>query len=209
MTLRVALLVVLVLSPAPRAGAEEAPPPPSLRDVSRLDGQVGERMHGRLALNVVAGHGNAQANLAAIAHGPASQSDASVTQHVAPSTGVAARDALAVIDGRVLAGAQGVASVNQVAGSGNAQLNALAILAGGGASTHGAQTLDPAVLATVAVDPVPAGTPSAVDPAPLREARIDGGAFQGPQGVLQINQTAGVGNASTNAIVLHIPGGAP
>ena len=28
-------------------------------------------------------------------------------------------------------------------------------------------------------------------------------------GVVQVNQTAGVGNQSTNAVVLQLPGGAP
>jgi hypothetical protein len=43
----------------------------------------------------------------------------------------------------------------------------------------------------------------------VREARIDAGAIASPRGVLQINQTAGVGNASVNAIVLQLPGGTP
>ena len=41
------------------------------------------------------------------------------------------------------------------------------------------------------------------------EAFIADDAFRGSQGVVQVNQTAGVGNASTNAIVLQLPGGTP
>jgi hypothetical protein len=34
-------------------------------------------------------------------------------------------------------------------------------------------------------------------------------AFRGSQGVVQVNQTAGVGNSSANAIVIQLPGGSP
>ncbi len=52
-------------------------------------------------------------------------------------------------------------------------------------------------------------TADATSTAPLREARIDGTAVRAPSGVVQINQTAGVGNASANAIVLRLPGSTP
>lgn len=211
MSRRLALALATTVLLASTVVAEEASPVAALaRDVSQLEGRVGERLDGRIALNIAAGRGNAQANLAAISHGAGSDTEASVSQNVGLVVSGDGRDALAGIGGSVLAAGQGLTSVNQAAGTGNSQLNLLAIGAGGAAAAHGVQTIDLELLATVSADAAPVDIDALADgPAPLREARIGDGAFQSPQGVLQINQTAGVGNASANAIVLQIPGGAP
>jgi hypothetical protein len=177
----------------------------SARDTSRIAGDVGAQVDGRTALNIVAGVGNAQANVASIAVG-AGESHSSASQSVAAR--VDPRDAVADIGGNVLASGRGLTSINQVAGAANAQANLVAI--GVSAGVELVQSIDVALLADVAAgEPLPADALDSTQPASTREARIGGAAFQGPQGVLQINQTAGVGNASANAIVLQIPGGAP
>ena len=66
--------------------------------------------------------------------------------------------------------------------------------------------VDDAALAGVAGDTTSGGAQPTSRP---REAFIADDAFRGSQGVVQVNQTAGVGNASTNAIVLQLPGGTP
>lgn len=175
------------------------------QDLARLDGNVGEHADGRTALNLAAGVANAQANVAALAIG-AGQVHSAASQEVAAS--VAPRDALAEIGGSVLASGRGLTSVNQAAGAANAQVNLLAV--GTDASVALVQAIDVDLLAGVtAREAAPVGATANDGPVATREARIGGAAFQGPQGVLQINQTAGVGNASANAIVLQLPGGAP
>ena len=187
--MRRALLLLLLLAPAVHAE------PPAGRDASVVDAGTARGTAGRTAINLAAGSSNAQANVAAIATGAA---DASVRQAVAPPPVARARDASARIGAGALAAGSGALAVNQAAGSGNAQANVLVLT--------GPQTVDAGVLAQVSADVAPpAGI--AAGPAGTREARIDPGALTGQSGVLQINQTAGVGNASTNALVLQLPGG--
>lgn len=180
---------------------------PSVRtDRSTIDGLAGQGMSGLAAINQATGRGNAQANLAVFAVGQHAGARASGLQATAVEAGDVAASAVARIGGGALAGTTGLLSVNQAAGSANAQLNLLAV--GDLAEATAVQSVDVTALATVAAGPAPDAA-DALAPVPLREARIEGAALANPQGVLQLNQTAGVGNASANAIVLHVPGGTP
>ncbi|HZX80668.1 MAG TPA: hypothetical protein VFE72_06935, partial [Lysobacter sp.] len=117
------------------------------------------------------------------------------------------RDASAVLTGAAFGAARGVVGLNQAAGSANAQANVLAV---GTQPVAGlAQQIDNLVLASVHADAGQADATTAPAAAPLREARIDGAAVRSPAGVFQLNQTAGVGNASANVLVLRLPGSTP
>jgi hypothetical protein len=175
------------------------------RDVSRLDGDAGSRIDGVASLNLAAGTGNAQANLRAVGIADAGLASVLGRQSTDAASADRSRDARALIGGNALGAASGLLGLNQAAGSANAQANLLAI---GNAATLGfVQQVDNAALAATAAPTAAADAPLA--PTALREARIDAGAIASPRGVLQINQTAGVGNASANAIVLQLPGGTP
>ena len=174
-------------------------------DSARI-GAAGRGLDGRAAINQAAGQGNAQANQAALSlssDGIASAA-ASARQQLEPVAAAAlARRAQARIDAGAFADARGLLQLNQSAGAGNAQLNQFALARG----RDGSSALDDAALAQVAG---PAAAPLETRRAPgLREAAIADDAFRGGQGVLQLNQTAGTGNASVNAIVLRLPGSAP
>lgn len=191
---------------APASAGAHAPQQAGIGD------RVAEHARGRVAVNQVAGEGNAQANLAAIAAGRGGAlTTAAVRQTV--GAGDPRRDAHARIDGQAFAQTRGLLSVNQVAGGGNAQANLVLIGEGGGhAALVGlAQTVtgvaDAALAGVAAASPV--GVPSTPGAAPRREALIGSDAFARPQGLVQINQSAGVGNASANAIVLLLPGSGP
>lgn len=179
--------------------------PAQAQEAASIEGQAGRQASGRMALNQAAGNGNAQANQMALAWSDAgtSRADARAAQTV--SAGDRSRDARAGIEGGAFHGYQGVLSINQVAGSGNAQANLFVVDQG----AVPARLVDDLALAqAVGAQPTEgAGT----SPAAAREARIDAGAFSGSTGVIQVNQGAGVGNAATNAIVLHLPvqGGTP
>lgn len=205
MTARRALPVVLLagLLGAAAAGATEPGPAERLaRDVARIDEDFAGHVDGRTALNIAAGAGNAQANIATLAVGPGDSTSRASQQ---ASALVDAREAVADIGGSALASGRGLTSINQAAGAANAQANLVAIGVGAGIDLVQAVDIE---LAGVASGSAP-DTAAATEASATREARIGGAAFQGPQGVLQINQTAGTGNASANAIVLQIPGGAP
>ncbi|GAB1595040.1 hypothetical protein [Lysobacter claricitrinus] len=193
-----ALVAAMLLALAPLAAAQS-------RDDSRIDGNAAADMSGVASVNVAAGVGNAQANLRAIAIGDASLARAFGAQAVDTSGADLTRAATVTISGGALDNSNGLVGVNQVAGAGNAQANLIAI--GSGASAGFVQQVDESALAATAA---PASTDTSTSaPVGMREAHIDAGAIAAPSGVLQINQTAGVGNASANVIVLQLPGGTP
>lgn len=176
-------------------------------DQARIQHGTAVGVSGRVAINQAAGVGNVQANLAAIAVADrgAGVFDLQARQHAARG-GDRLRTASARIEGQAFTDASGVLSLNQAAGSGNAQLNLFAI--GRGDAMPAADFiagLDDTALAAVAGDNRTEG--AGASPM-VRTATIDRDAFRGSQGVVQVNQTAGVGNASVNAIVLQLPGGA-
>lgn len=226
------LLLALLLAPCvawatepPTTPADPTAPPaepvPPAVDQARIGDNAVRGASGRIAVNQAAGIGNVQANLAAIALSPQGIGRAHAQARQQPASAAdRSRTARVRIDGDAFAGSHGALAVNQVAGSGNAQANlfvvgqspfggasAAAVIAGlpGSAPTDIAPA-DDAALAAVAGEPTPESTDTI---APIRRARIADGAFRGSQGVVQVNQTAGVGNFSTNAIVLQLPGGTP
>jgi hypothetical protein len=198
------LLCLLALAVA---GTVHAAPP---ADRAHIGDAAARDAQGRIALNQAAGHGNAQANVAAIA---LSSEAGLIRLDIGQQTtaGDAARDASARLDAQALSGTRGLLSINQVAGSGNAQANTFGLgradLASGALSlAQHVEGLGDAALAAIAGN---APVDAAAAPAPLREAVISGDALRGSQGVVQLNQTAGTGNRAANAIVLLLPGSAP
>lgn len=177
------------------------------RDHARIDAAA-VATHGRLAVNQAAGTGNVQANLAALAvASPQGLGLSGVDARQTAASGDATRDLSAAITAGAFGSTRGLLSINQAAGSGNAQANLLSIAQGNGLSDVAPAGLDDTVLA--AVTGAPLAPASTLDPSGLRHVEIADAAFQGSQGVVQVNQTAGVGNQSSNAVVLQLPGGAP
>ncbi|TWH99479.1 hypothetical protein IP90_03094 [Luteimonas cucumeris] len=172
-------------------------------DQALIGGHAGTGSEGRIAVNQAAGVGNAQANLAALAHADSGLGIASAhaMQKATPAQRAAA--ASATIDGGAFNDVSGALSLNQAAGTANLQLNTIAIGTGGLLLAHA----DDAALANTTGSAT--STEGAATATPDRRALIDIDAFRGSQGVVQVNQTAGVGNLSTNAIVLQLPGGTP
>ena len=202
-------LSILLLVSAPAWASDDTP-----LDQAVIEGAAVSGAQGRIAVNQAAGTGNAQANLGALATSDGGLGLVGV--HAAQKPGAASpalreRDAAAHIQHGAFSGSQGVLSVNQIAGSGNAQANLFMVGQGPqgvvAAGVHGISGIDDAALADVAGDANT--TEGAVVPSWRREAVIADDAFRGSQGVVQVNQTAGVGNSSTNAIVLQLPGGTP
>lgn len=174
------------------------------QDQAFIGDQAGANSQGRIAVNQAAGAGNAQANLAAFAYSSEGlgMADTRSLQSATPAQRNAA--ARATIDGSAFNNSSGALSLNQVAGSSNLQLNTIAIGTGGFSLI--ARADDAALSETAGAGTSTEGTATAT---PDRHALIDTDAFRGSQGVVQVNQTAGVGNLSTNAIVLQLPGSTP
>ena len=191
--IRATALVLLVFATA--AHAQQAD------DTARLGAGVMQNNSGRIAANQVAGQGNAQANAAAIAFSGSgiALADASVGQVAQQPAGARARSAQAVMGAGALAGSNGLLSFNQVAGSGNTQTNLFVLESGPIAAT-----VDDGALAQNAGTQPPEWTGES--PASRREARIDAGVLAGSTGVVQVNQSAGVGNSVANVIALSLSG---
>ena len=206
--MRSVALGLLVLAAGTAAAADEpaTAPLPRALDSTTIDGAAGIRLQGVAGVNVAAGQDNVQANVRAIGLG--SGADARAQQAIDAGGADRQRDARAILGGSAFRASQGVIGVNQAAGSANAQLNLVAM----GPDAHAAfgQVIDNLALAATRVDvALDADTVAEQAAPPVRQAHIQGTALRAPTGILQLNQTAGAGNASANAIVLQLPGGTP
>ena len=176
-----------------------------------IEGGAAARTGGRVALNQTAGLGNAQAKRAVLALPSARAGDLSIG---APSSAAAMPAVAAVTLARahIAAGAlsdgRGALALNQSAGVGNRQTNFLLIAPSSPAHDRlvaGITSVDDAALAVAVGAPSPSSAQAGAG-ARMREATIDRGALTGHRGVLQVNQTAGVGNVSVNAVLVQLPG---
>jgi hypothetical protein len=154
---------------------------------------------GALTVNETAGVDNAQANQLTITSGNTAinvngdDQLATVTAHV--------KDATATIGAGAFANTTGAMMVNQSAGVGNVQRNSALI----GSGAIGVVTVSDGELSAAAA--TNGGQGQMVQAGGIREVRIDGAAFRNATGLVQVNQTAGAGNATANSFVLRPPAG--
>jgi len=205
MAIRILLLLTLLLaSPGSRAGD----PPQGMDDyaamlgylaTARIDNHAFRGAEGAIAVNMAAGDLNRQANLRAFAGAGNAAIQSRQLQRDDRGDGPLA--ASVSIGDQAFAGAGGLTSINQAGGSGNAQLNAVAaaLTAQGIRETTDA-TLSSAVSASAGGQHplVPKGS------AGHRDVAVEASAMQGYQGVLQLNQAAGSGNATGNQLLLSM-----
>ena len=170
---------------------------------SELGGHALSGAQGAIAVNQAAGDGNLQANLHSFASGVRASTnvDARQWQRGNAMGGVLA-DMTSVISGGALAGASGIASINQASGSANMELNSItATLAAQGIR----EASDEAMASSAAV--ASAGEQYVVsDPRATRRVGVEATALRGFEGVLQLNQIAGSGNATENQLSISVQG---
>ncbi len=164
--------------------------------------QSGQNHQGVLMINQAAGDAQQQANARAIAIGSGVNAQATATTNVKQNTdhlpvNPAGIVASASIGGRTFANSNGVVGINQGAGSGNQQINAMRITSGL------AQGLDDSALAQQSVRP--SSISGAAEPLSAeRIVSVGDSAFSNSRGVVQLNQSAGVGNRSINSLGIRI-----
>ncbi|GHD66402.1 hypothetical protein [Jeongeupia chitinilytica] len=167
---------------------------------------------GVLSVNVSAGEYNQAANLRAIAVNPDGTAVAVVKGGAVQGT--VEKPAIgsvqtAHIGGAAFAGFNGVLGVNQQAGRGNVSANLLGVAMGaktGVATSFEVSHADDSLLAGNAANPLQQVLGEATS---VQQVGIDSGAFLGASGVVQINQVAGNGNVTSNALAVqfsHPPG---
>lgn len=174
---------------------------------TRIDDHTLAGASGAIAVNMAAGDLNQQANLRSIAVGGHAHATATALQRSQGDMGTVPDHAVAVISGNALQGAGGLASINQASGTGNAELNAVTVAL----AQRGIRETPDALLASA--DFASAGVQAISEPGAAgtqtREVGVDGSALQGFDGVLQLNQAAGAGNATENRLMISVHGGPP
>lgn len=157
----------------------------------------GTQYKGNFNVNQAAGDQQQQTNTRAIAIG----SNASATTTVRQSLDAAANRAMnatATIGGSSFSNGNGVLGVNQSAGANNQMANAMRV-----SISANPQSIDDSVLSQQNVALLPdSGATGA--PTGSRQVVTSDQAFTGSRGVIQVNQSAGVGNRMANTLSIRV-----
>ena len=184
------LLIVAMLC----SGSSFAQPP--VINNADINGS-GSQYQGNFAVNQAAGDQQQQANARAIAMGDAASATTQIRQRL--NSQVDPRmDARASIQGDSFSRGNGVLGVNQSAGASNQQANALRI-----SISKQPQSIDDSVLMQQNVALLNNSDPTASAPG-LRQVTTSDQAFTGSRGVIQLNQSAGVGNRMANTLSVRV-----
>lgn len=163
------------------------------QDISHIAPNSLNNVDGITTINMAAGSNNAQTNIASIAIGKNAKAINKSFIQVRPSstTGISS----ATINRNTLHNAQGIIAINQAAGSGNAQLNDIAIAFGNNIEVIS----DAALMVHLPTDN------KAAPEAPFNNTvYLDKDALKGASGSIQVNQIAGSGNVAVNRVSMPI-----
>jgi hypothetical protein len=165
-----------------------------------IDDGVGVNAQGVLGVNMASGDSNLQSNATAFsaASGPAA-AQTHILQTIDTGQFSVPDTAVTRIDGNAFGNAAGSIGVNQAAGAANAQANNVAIAIGAGAEVTADAELAQSVSGVV--------LPLAAN-GQYRETTVADTAFSGARGIVQINQAAGMANATGNSFALRVQMGA-
>ncbi|MFP3568912.1 hypothetical protein [Paraburkholderia sp. SIMBA_030] len=194
-----ATLLACLSGAALAASAAHAQSVPRIGADSTIGNGAADGVTGALTVNETAGVNNAQLNQITISTGNAVANDNASVQ----SASVAARvtNARASIEANAFSNSSGAVLVNQSAGAGNLQRNSTQL----GTAALGVETVSDGELSATA--PKNGGPGQSIGVHSVREATISSDAFKNVNGIVQINQTAGAGNATANSFVLRPPAG--
>lgn len=163
---------------------------------AEIDGS-GIRHQGNLSVNQAAGDQQQQANARAIAIGNNASATTQIRQRLRSQVDPR-MDARSSIQGDSFSHGNGVLGVNQSAGASNQQANALRI-----SISSQPQSIDDSVLMQQNVTLINDSDPT--DSAPgNRQVATSDQAFTGSRGVIQLNQSSGVGNRMANTLSVRV-----
>ncbi|ASW00346.1 hypothetical protein CJU94_10145 [Paraburkholderia aromaticivorans] len=172
---------------------------PTLGATSTIANGAAAGVTGAFAVNEAAGLNNAQANQITVSNGGAADNGNASVQSAAVAAKVTS--ARASIEANAFSNSSGAVLVNQSAGAGNLQRNSTQL----GTAALGVETVSDGELSATA--PKNGGLGQSIGVRGVREANISSDAFKNVNGIVQINQTAGAGNATANSFVLRPPAG--
>ena len=178
---------------------------PSYIAESIIDGNALAGVRGATGVNMVAGDANQQANAAAVGVSPNGASITSISSRQNTELGQANAPDIAItgIRDNAFANASGILSINQISGESNVQANGVSMSFG----LEGMTITDVELAQTVTGNTAGLSV-NGLDKSSLHIADIESTAFENSRGIVQINQTAGSGNATRNNFALRISTGA-
>ena len=189
--LRLTLLIAMAVPVV--SLAEQA----QVTNLSTIDNS-GRTYQGVLSVNQAAGSQQQQINGRALAIGTNANATTDFRLYQELDGVDTSMNAQANITGSAFSNGSGVLGVNQSAGAGTQQINSFRVSIG-----SGAQSVDDSILAqqnvVLAQDSGTAETSSGE-----RAVAIDRQAFAGSSGVVQLNQSAGVGNRMANTVSIRV-----
>lgn len=157
----------------------------------------GAQYRGNFNVNHAAGDQQQQANVRAIAIGTQAGATTSVRQKITTPANPS-MDATATIGGTSFSNGNGVLGVNQGAGANNQMANAMRI-----SISAAPQAIDDSALSQQNVALLP-NTEATGTPNGSRQVVTSDQAFTGSRGVIQVNQSAGVGNRMANTLSIRV-----
>lgn len=172
---------------------------PAIRNSTVLSGSALSNVSGVSTTNMAAGNGNLQSNSGTLAIGNTANSANELQQQSTIEKQILNRQDMTGIKDHAFRLAEGWLSINQAAGQGNAQSNSFGVAMGSTASN-----LSDSILQGVQADRQGlSGTGERLGNSSSR-VEIDKTAFEGAQGVIQVNQSAGTGNATRNSFRMNM-----
>lgn len=172
---------------------------PVMRNSSVLSGSALSSVNGVSTTNMAAGDGNLQSNSGTLAIGNVANTANRLQQQSRIDGQLANQQATIGIKDRAYRQAEGWLSINQAAGQGNAQSNSFGVAMGISASNLSDMTLQ-----QVVADEQRLSGASGNSGKSSSRIEIDKTAFEGARGVIQVNQSAGTGNATRNSFRMNM-----
>jgi hypothetical protein len=169
----------------------------AMADNSAVIDNSGNQYNGIISINQAAGDQQQQINSRAISAGTNTQAGGSISQTIGGAPADRSQNAKVAIQGNSFSNGNGVLGVNQSAGANNQMINAVRI-----SVNAGPQSIDDSVMSqqNVALSPNSGFTSTTGS----RQVVTSDQAFTGSRGVVQVNQSAGVGNRMANALNVQI-----
>ncbi|WFM72159.1 hypothetical protein [Halomonas sp. CKK8] len=170
------------------------------RNNSALDSSALSRVAGISTTNLAAGEGNLQSNSGAISIGDVATTANALRQRSRIDDSLVDRQDSVSIEGRAYRHSEGWMSINQAAGLGNVQSNAFEVALGISASNLSDSSLQQVMADQQGLN----GTEGDDSGKSSRRIEVDETTFEGTRGVIQVNQSAGTGNATRNSFRMNM-----
>lgn len=172
----------------------------TVRNNSALDSSALSRVTGISTTNMAAGEGNLQSNSGAISIGDVATTANALQQRSRIDDSLVDRQDSVSIEDRAYRHSEGWMSINQAAGLGNVQSNAFEVALGISASNLSDSSLQQVMADQQGLN----GTEGDDSGKASRRIEVDETTFEGTRGVIQVNQSAGTGNATRNSFRMNM-----